>query len=87
MQVYDCVKLPAFCSPCARIIVEDSAYSSRAEQDMRVLLQIVGWEGAKSEQIPVILGCFKNNLFEIFYFGKIGTFNFASCYYFCVNFL
>lgn len=87
MQVYDCVKLSAFCSPCARIIVEDSAYSSRAGQDMRVLLQIVRLGGAKSEQIPVILGCFKNNLFERFYFGKIGTFNFASCYYFCVTFL
>lgn len=87
MQVYDCVKLSAFCSLCARIIVEDSAYSSRAEQDMCVLLQIVGWERAKSEQIPVISGCFKNNLFEIFYFGKIGTFNFASCYYCCVTFL
>lgn len=44
MHVFVCVKLSAFYSPCARIIVEDHVYSARLDK-MCALSQIVSLWG------------------------------------------
>lgn len=56
MHVFVCVKLSAFYSPCARIIVEDHVYSARAGQDVCFVTdcEIVGIFLPKCESTSVM---------------------------------